>query len=186
MKQKQWRMDHQRLILDTLKKYQDFPGIQADLKRMLRYAESQFRIFLTPIFKDEITGDDCETEAYPSSCALPLISSILAGYADLAVKAAVGEALISITEAVEVSTPKTVGELRDAVDNGISNADFIEMIIRDHAQPIIDKSSDTYVYQIVDDLRLYTAALLRDNGIQVRDAADRTLLKHAIKKAANA
>lgn len=45
-------MNHYRLIQNIINKYSDFPAMQADLRKVLKYAESQHRQFLTPIIKD--------------------------------------------------------------------------------------------------------------------------------------
>lgn len=46
-------MDHTKCINDVLNKYSDFPSIQSDMRKLLKYTESQFRMFLTPIIKNE-------------------------------------------------------------------------------------------------------------------------------------
>lgn len=44
-------MDHSRLITTIIDKYAAYPAIQADFRRVLKYVESQSRMFLTPLFK---------------------------------------------------------------------------------------------------------------------------------------
>lgn len=51
-------MNHSKCINDVLNRYNDFPGIQADMRRLLKYTESQFRMFLTPIIKDDIKTEN--------------------------------------------------------------------------------------------------------------------------------
>lgn len=46
-------LNHYRLIQNIINKYSDFPAMQADLRKVLKYAESQHRQFLTPIIKDQ-------------------------------------------------------------------------------------------------------------------------------------
>ncbi|MBC7963338.1 MAG: hypothetical protein H7Y05_10385 [Steroidobacteraceae bacterium] len=51
-------MDHTKCINDTINKYADFPNIQADMRKLLKYTESQFRMFLTPIIKNQTPLDE--------------------------------------------------------------------------------------------------------------------------------
>lgn len=46
-------MNQTKCINDVLNRYSDFPTIQADMRKLLKYTESQFRMFLKPIIKDE-------------------------------------------------------------------------------------------------------------------------------------
>lgn len=53
-------MNHTKVITDVLAKYADFPTVQNDMRKLLGYAESQFRMFLTPIIRS--TTDTEPTE----------------------------------------------------------------------------------------------------------------------------
>lgn len=46
-------MDQLKLINATINKYSDFPTIQADMRKLLKYTESQFRMFMKPIINNE-------------------------------------------------------------------------------------------------------------------------------------
>ena len=46
-------MDQTKMITDLINKYQDTPEIQSDLKKMLKYAESEFRTFCNQFLKEQ-------------------------------------------------------------------------------------------------------------------------------------
>lgn len=46
-------MDQTKMITDLINKYQDAPEIQTDLKKMLQYAESEFRYFCKQFTKEQ-------------------------------------------------------------------------------------------------------------------------------------
>lgn len=50
-------MNHQKLINETIGRYADYPTVQRDMRRLLKYVESQVRMFLMPIIKDLPTCD---------------------------------------------------------------------------------------------------------------------------------
>lgn len=73
-------MDHRRLITDTIAKYDAYPTIQADIRRVLRYAESQTRMFLTPIIKPAV---DQRLEDIASTVTRPDFQATVAQLRDL-------------------------------------------------------------------------------------------------------
>lgn len=70
-------MNHQKLISDTIAKYADFPGIARDMRRILKYAESANRMFLSQFVKDTPPTDDASLAAKDAE-----LDEILAKFAD--------------------------------------------------------------------------------------------------------
>jgi hypothetical protein len=70
-------MNQLNLIRKTIDSHSDFPKVQADMRRILRLAESHTRMSLTPIINDEPTKAvnpalaalDASTEAFEASAA---------------------------------------------------------------------------------------------------------------------
>lgn len=55
-------MNHNRLILNVISRYEHAPSIQRDMRRIVKYCESMTRMALTPIFKGELTKIALEVE----------------------------------------------------------------------------------------------------------------------------
>jgi len=100
-------MNHQKVIIDTINRYADFPTVQADMRKLLKYAESQFRMFLVPITKEDArkmdtvdTEIDGITEMYepgtPERAALLELNGLL-----LASIAATGSGRTKVVEALK-------------------------------------------------------------------------------------
>lgn len=70
-------MNHQKLIADTIAKYADFPTIQRDMRRILKYAESANRMFLCQFVKDTPPTEDASLAAKDAE-----LDAILAKFAD--------------------------------------------------------------------------------------------------------
>lgn len=51
-------MDQAKCINDVIRKYSDFPTIQRDMKRLIKYCESANRMFMTQFTKDTPSTDD--------------------------------------------------------------------------------------------------------------------------------
>lgn len=47
-------MNQKKCILDTINKYSDFPGVQADMKKLIKYTESQYRFFVSDILSENL------------------------------------------------------------------------------------------------------------------------------------
>jgi hypothetical protein len=66
-------MNQELLIRNTINSYSDFPKVQADMRKILKYASSQNRMFLQPLIDNEpalspeLAALDASTEAFEAS-----------------------------------------------------------------------------------------------------------------------
>ncbi|GAM09491.1 hypothetical protein OR1_01770 [Geobacter sp. OR-1] len=133
-------MNHHKVISDVISKYSDFPGVQADMRRLLKYTESQFRMFLTPLIKEESTPAPT-----PRS-----IGQIVATYPD-PIKTDLIEAARQITEFAAEVTTATVAAL-PSTDGDLTREELVTLLANRHHDTIRAKYPESAPDHLHDDL----------------------------------
>lgn len=121
-------MDQTKMITDLINKYQDAPEIQTDLKKMLQYAESEFRYFCKQFTKGQSRPAHSQrtrkmnelvaqlAEVGPREALKVIVADAIRGYQpDTA--AAILEAIKEATATADTSNQDAEQAIPDAVDH---------------------------------------------------------------------
>jgi len=162
-------MNHHKVITDIINKYSDFPKTQADMRKLLGYAESQFRMFLTPIIKD--------TTPEPRS-----IGAILASYPALLRK----EMLLVIDSVLELAAAAARNSIKELPDTGggLTRAELIAKLTDKHYAAFRTVHGDKLPATLRDDLEFIVKQIVNKVSAVVVETVDELL--SAKKEATNA
>lgn len=103
-------MDQSKMITDLIKKYTDAPEIQTDLKKMLQYAESEFRYFVKQFTKGH------ERPAHSQRTRNQLVAQV----AELGPRKVLK---VVIADAIKGYQPGTAAAILEAINDATADAD---------------------------------------------------------------
>lgn len=206
-------MDQSKCINDVISKYQDFPTIQTDIKRVIKYTESQFRLFckkflndtdrteeetvkgithaVNVVFKETLSDINAHglsvkilLDTGDAPSPINAIAKIVVSYPE-SIHADLQATASAIHDNILENLHDTLKDLTDAQENGFSLEEHVVMLVNHHLPPLLAKHPDADQDQLRQDLTVIAAVYQSILLTDMRGKVDR-LIAAAKQGAANA
>jgi hypothetical protein len=168
-------MDQKKCINDVINRYKDFPTIQSDIRKVIRYQESFFRMWSTGIVKEE-ADNGCSVAPHD---ATPAELRYAFRHYPAAVRASVEEAATRIIEDSAQSALDSLRNLKEAQETGVSDAEFLRLIVDQYAAPVISDHPGIDTDQLRADLMTVARIALDTTTTHIRGVVDRLIEREA-------